>query len=391
VSELAPIVLFSTADWHWPYWTNKQHMALHLAERGNSVLYVETVGVRAATLNAIDLRRLAGRAWRGLRGIRQVQERISVLSPLPIPFGQRHRAVARFNDWRLARAIRTWLAGHGGGRPMIWTYHPYMLEVAAALQPTALIYHCVDDVGAIPGVDQPRFAREEGRLLQRADLTFTSSRALQDRCAGVAGGKSHYFANVADTDHFAAARRDGEIPADLARIPRPRLAYMGVISDFKVDLALIERVAELRPDWHIVFIGDEREGQASPLVARLAQRANVHFLGWRAYAALPAYLRGIDVALLPLCDNDYTRAMFPMKYFEYLSAGRPVVATPIPALAEFAGRHRVAADAESFVAAIAAALADPGAVPLDDPLLRQHTWRARLDAMLAIVNRQGAS
>jgi glycosyltransferase involved in cell wall biosynthesis len=387
-----PVVLLSTADWHWPYWTNKQHTAVHLAKRGYRVLYVETVGVRRAALNAIDFRRIISRAWRGLRGVQQVRERLFVLSPLTIPLGQRHAAVTRFNDWQLRRAITGWLAGQGGGRPIIWTYHPFMLDAVEALEPAALVYHCVDDLGAIPGVDRLRFEREEARLLARADHVFAASRPLWQRCMAIAPQATHYFANVADLDHFAAARRAGEIPADLERIPHPRLAYVGVISDFKVDLPLLEQVALRRPDWQIVFIGDEREGQASPVVARLAKLPNVHFVGWRPYAALPAYLRGIDVALLPLLANDYTGSMFPMKYFEYLSAGRTVVATPLPALAEFAAHHRTGAGVDDFVTAIAESLSAPASaiIALDDPLLRQHTWEARLDAMLAVVDRQRA-
>jgi glycosyltransferase involved in cell wall biosynthesis len=193
---------------------------------------------------------------------------------------------------------------------------------------------------------------------------------------------------VADIDHFAAARRAGSIPADLDAIPRPRLAYIGVLSDFKTDLSLIEYAVQKRPDWHYVFIGDEREGQISSTIARLKTRPNVHLLGRKPYAQLPSYLRGIDVALLPQLINDYTRAMFPMKYFEYLAAGRPVVATPLPALAEFTALHRQADAPDSFIDAIASALSAPTVVPIDHPTLRSHSWEARLDTMLSRISAQ---
>jgi glycosyltransferase involved in cell wall biosynthesis len=380
--------MFATADWDWPYWTNKQHMAALLAQAGYHVLYVDSIGLRPLGANAIDVRRLVRRLWRGLRGIRQRRPGVWVFSPLTVPFAHEHPLVGRFNAWQLRRGLRAWLKRQGAASAMIWTYHPFMLDAIHALAPAAVVYHCVDDLGAVPGVDRGRYDRAERELLARADHVFATSRRLQQRCAEVAPGSTHYFANVADTDHFAAARRDGAIPDDLAAVPRPRLAYVGVISDFKIDLQLLESIARSRPDWQIVFIGDEREGQASPIVARLAAMANVHFLGWRPYARLPDYLRGIDVALLPQTMNEYTRSMFPMKFFEYLSAGRPVVATPLPALAEFAACHRIAPDAAGFVREIEAALANPAAhvLPADHPVLRQHSWRVRLDAMLAIVN-----
>jgi hypothetical protein len=104
---------------------------------------------------------------------------------------------------------------------------------------------------------------------------------------------------------------------------------------------------------------------------------------------LPSYLRGIDIALLPQQINDYTRAMFPMKFFEYLAAGRVVVATRLPALAEFGHLCRTVGDADAMIREIEAVLADPKGAPLpvDDPVLRTHSWDARLDAMLAVLNR----
>ena len=262
-----------------------------------------------------------------------------------------------------------------------------MLRVAKELNPRALVYHCVDNVGALPGVDGIAFDKAERELLACADQIFATSPALRDRCIAVAPTRTEYFGNVADIDHFAAARQAGSIPADLAAIPRPRLAYIGILSDFKTDFELIEYAVRKRPDWHYVFIGNERQGQINEAIARLKNRPNVHLLGWKPYAQLPSYLRGIDVALLPQLINDYTRAMFPLKYFEYLAAGRPVVATPLPALAEFTALHRVADGPSSFIDAIASAISAPVVVPIDHPILQSHSWEARLDAMLAGIAR----
>ena len=387
-SDPSHVVMFATADWDWPYWTNKQHTAALLADRGYRVLYVETVGLRPPGMNLVDLRRLARRFWRGLRAVRQARPGVWVLSPLTVPFGHRCPIIARFNAWQLRRGVAAWLVRSGAAAPIIWTYHPFMLQAIRTLAPAVVVYHCVDHLGAIPGADRVGYDQAERELLTRADHVFASSRNLERRCASVAPRTTVYFGNVANTDHFAAARHKGAIPADLEAIPRPRLGYVGVISDFKLDLGLLEEIAARRPDWSLVFIGDQRERQASPIVARLARKKNVHFLGWRPYAQLPNYLRGIDVALLPQLINDYTNNMFPMKFFEYLSAGRPVVATPLPALAEFAAYHRIASGRAAFIRGIEVALSDPAAqvITPGHPVLRQHSWQARLDAMLAIID-----
>jgi glycosyltransferase involved in cell wall biosynthesis len=376
------VVLFSTAEWFWPYWTNKQHIAARLGARGFRVLYVESIGFRRPGLNSIDVMRIWRRVRRVAGPIREVQRNVWVLPPLTIPGSQHLPWAEHINSWQIRTRIESWLRCINSNRPIVWTYHPYVLRVARTLDPTALVYHCVDNIGAVPGIDGAAFDRAERELLASCDRIFTTSPALRDRCAAIAPSRTDYFGNVAEIEHFATARQDGSIPADLAAVPRPRLAYVGVLSDFKIDLELVEYAVAQRLDWHFVFIGDEREGQNSAAIARLKTRANVHFLGWRPYAQLPSYLRGIDVALLPQRINDYTRAMFPMKYFEYLAAGRPVVATPLPALAEFSALHRQANTPEAFIDVIASALAAPSVVPIDHPILQSHSWEARLDAML---------
>jgi len=364
------IVMFSTADWTARYWTNKQHTAARLAARGHRVLYVETVGLRRPGFNKMDIGRLWRRFKRGLAPIAQVQDNLWVLSPLTVPVGQGNPAISAFNRWRLSARIGSWLRRHRVRHPLIWTHHPFMLNVANALEPSMMVYHCVDDLGAIPGVDRAAFDIAERRLLERVELAFATSPYLQRRCAAIAGDRAHYFGNVADIVHFAGARHKTDLPAELAVIPRPRLGYIGVLSDFKIDFALLEDLIGAHRDWQFVFIGEEREGQGSQAVARLKRQPNAHFLG-----------------LLPQLINDYTRAMFPMKFFEYLAAGLPVVSTPLPALSDLGAHHGVASGPIQFAEAISAALSGrgPQAPAIADPLLQANSWDARLDSMMQLI------
>lgn len=381
------IILFSTADWYSKYWTNKQHVALRLAARGNRVLYVETVGLRSPGLNVPDAKRIAARLKRGLSPITAISENLWRLSPLTVPFGRRSIIVERFNQLQLTMRIKKWMSTNGIVAPLVWTYHPFMLEAAGSIKPSRVIYHCADDLAAMPGVDRQSFEQAERRLLLRADVTFTTSYCLQERCAAVAGSRSHYLGNVADIAHFAAARLPQALPAEFDKIPGPRLGYAGALSDFKVDFDLLTAIAERRPDWQLVLIGDERHGQADPRLARLARRSNVHLLGWRPYQDLPRYMAALDVALLPQLLNDYTRAMFPMKFFEYLAAGLPIVSTPLDAIRDYRSLYGVGADVTSFLDAIGAALQNrPPKLELDDPILRQNSWDKRLDRMLDIID-----
>jgi len=153
-----------------------------------------------------------------------------------------------------------------------------------------------------------------------------------------------------------------------------------------VDFGLISEVAQARPDWHWVILGDEREGQNSVALARLRALRNVHFLGYKSYDALPDYLRGLDVGTLPTLINDYTRSMFPMKYFDYLAAGVPVVATPLDFTRDHKSGMRTAENAADFCAAIEAQLKRGKLTETEiAEAIGENTWDARLAKMLAIL------
>jgi glycosyltransferase involved in cell wall biosynthesis len=158
-----------------------------------------------------------------------------------------------------------------------------------------------------------------------------------------------------------------------------------------VDFELLDRIARERPEWSIVLIGQVGEGDPWMDARQLRDRPNLHLLGPRPYAELPCYLKGFDVALLPSARNEYTDSMFPMKFFEYLAAGRPVVSVALPALGAFRHAAALADSPESFIAAVEDALAG-AAPPLETrlALAREHTWDARLDRMLALLEREPA-
>ena len=381
-------ILFATADWDEPYWTNKQHCAQSLAALGTRVLYVESVGLRSPKAgSAKDWGRLWNRLCKGLEslvlGARERAPGIYVLSPLLIPAGHRRPWSRALNRFLLKAAIARAAWQRKFRKPLIWTYHPFMLDVIEGMDCGPLLYHCVDDLAAVPGVDGASFRPAEIALLHRAQVVFATAPALAEHCRQH-NPNTHYMSNVVDAEHFGRALEPGPIPADLASIPEPRLVYHGVLSDFKIDFQLLLDAARLRPDWSWVLIGEEREGQKSPLVAELKTLPNVHFLGYKPYAVLPDYLRGMQVGLLPSLINDYTRGMFPMKYYEYLAAGLPVVSTPL----DFTRACEVltAANAAQLLGGIERQLMQgrPGSEKVRE-LVGGNTWRARCVRMLDCI------
>ncbi|WP_097064319.1 UDP-galactopyranose mutase [Sphingomonas guangdongensis] len=270
-------------------------------------------------------------------------------------------------------ALRSLLDGLLDVRPVDrlvrWYYTPMMLPLSEHRAANAVVYDCMDELANFKGAPATLLPLEQ-RLLDQADLVFTGGYSLfeakRDRHPSV-----HPFPSSVDVAHFAAAREPGREPDDQRAIPRPRLGFYGVV-DERMDLALLAAVADQRPDWSLVIVG--------PVVKisehDLPRRHNIHYIGGRDYAALPDYLRGWDVALMPFAINDATRFISPTKTPEYLAAGCPVVSTPVTDVIRHYGSVaavRIAATPDAFVAACAEALT----------LRASSEWRDEVDALLA--------
>ena len=193
----------------------------------------------------------------------------------------------------------------------------------------------------------------EQELIDRADVVFTGGSSLyeakKDRHHNV-----HCFPSSVDRAHFCKARARQFDPADQEDLPRPRLGFYGVL-DERFDTELLDRMAEMRPNWSFVMVG--------PVVKiaeeDLPKRPNIHYLGGKTYAELPAYLSGWDVALMPFAMNESTQFISPTKTPEYLSGGKPVVSTPVKDVVRHYGHLegvKIASTAEEFVAACEQAL-----------------------------------
>ena len=383
------IVCVGFADWDTELWTNQHHLMARLA-RENRVLFVESLGLRQPQLAGRDLARIARRLRRGLAPPRAA-DGLHVLSPLVLPF-HRSRLVRALNARLLPALVRRAVRRLGFDAPILWAYVPQAEVLVDALQPSLIVYHCVDDIAAHERIDTASFRAAEQRFAARADLVLASAPALAERLRSISRNVL-YAPNVADTDLFAQALTPSPPAAldpQMAALPAPRIVFTGAIVTMKLDLPLLAELARLRPQWSFALVGPVGPGEPHADVSAIADVPNVHLLGPRAYAQLPDVLRAADAGLIPYARNQLTTSIFPMKVYEYLAAGLPVVATPLPAL-EGVAEILTASDAETMARLLDRALAQ------DSPERRAersreaaaHSWDRRLEEIAAAIEALG--
>lgn len=282
----------------------------------------------------------------------------------------------------LKQLLDLYLAGEPG--PFIrWYYTPMMLPYSDHIPAECIVYDCMDELANFKGAP-PELLPLEQRLMAQADLVFTGGYSLyeakKDRHRNI-----YPFPSSVDAAHFAAARSSGAAGREDGR---PRLAFYGVV-DERMDLDLLAMLADARPDWDIEIIG--------PVVkiseTDLPRRDNIHYLGLRAYEDLPGCVRQWDVALMPFAINEATRFISPTKTPEYLSAGKPVVSTPITDVVRHYGDIAgvfIAESGDGFVAACeqALALSRGGGAWLKeaDELLAGMSWDKSFQQMSALID-----
>ncbi|HEY3864500.1 MAG TPA: glycosyltransferase [Solirubrobacteraceae bacterium] len=377
------IVCVGFADWDTELWTNQHHLMSRLA-RHNRVLFVESLGLRQPQLARRDLTRIARRLRRGLAPPRDV-DGLHVLSPLMLPF-HRYRAVRALNGRLLPALVRRATRRLGfAANPILWAYVPQAEVLLDTLTPSLVVYHCVDDMAAQAGIDAGAFRAAETRFAARADLVLASAPALADRMRMLSGNVL-YAPNVADTELFATALAPGPMDAALAALPAPRIVFTGAIVQTKLDFELLIALARKHPDWSFALVGPVGLGDPRTDVSELAAAPNIHLPGARTYSELPAVLRAADAGLIPYARNELTESIFPMKVYEYLAAGLPVIATPLPALAEIA-EVATASNAEGIARLLEEALTrdSPERRAERSRVAASHSWERRLQEIEAAI------
>ena len=235
-----------------------------------------------------------------------------------------------------------------------------------------VLYDCMDYHAGFTTVRRSMVA-DEGSLLAEADVVVASSVGLEAR-ARMKRDDVLLVRNGCDYEHFAKTPH--------AQNTRPVIGYYGAIADW-FDADLVCALAQRRTDWDFVLVGSTYSGD----IARLARLPNVTLTGEEAYQSLPDWLGGFDVAIIPFRRTPLTEATNPVKVYEMLAGGKPVVSVPIPEVALLAPLVRLASTVDEFEREIVAALAeDPSAADGRRAFAREHTWEARVAVLDRVLS-----
>jgi glycosyltransferase involved in cell wall biosynthesis len=323
------------------------------------------------------------------KGGQKVAENITVYSLPPIlPFYNRFRFINRMNQRKIARFVRSVCRAERIDSAVLWVYSPTSADILDCITYRGIVYDCVDRHSAYKGFIKPEVVDGMERDLARsADVVFATASGLYVTLKGY-NPRTYLVPNGANYELFSKAQLSQSVPDRMADIPHPIFGFIGTLQPC-IDLSLLEETARKRPEWSFVLIGSELPG-AVPDSLRTCP--NVHFLGLLPHEELPSYAAQFDVCLNLFRRSRLSKDVSPLKFYEYLATGKPIVSTLQPEqVQEFEGPVYISRSASGFEEKCAEALAE------SDPSLREQriewgkesSWDGRVRSIESILVENG--
>ena len=377
------IVCLSTSPWY-PIPTRKQQVMQRIADA--KVLYFDPPVTWLAPLRDAAAREK-------LRQYKkqpvQAKENVLVFSLPPVlPFFNKFRWINRLNQRKTARFVKRKMRENGFENPVLWTYSPSSCDAVSHIPHRAVVYDCVDRHSAYGGLMNPAVVDEmELCLAKQANRVFATATRLAERLQTV-NERTTCLPNGANYARFSQAAQPQPTPPELSVLPGPIIGFVGALQAC-IEYEFVRYAAENRPAWSFVFIGGEKPGVD---LSALRCLKNVHFLGLKPNEQLPRYLSHFDVCLNLFDASDLSKDVSPLKFYEYLATGKPIVSTPQPEqVLAYRGLIEIADSREAFVEACERALSDQGQ---ERKALRMAegakcSWDSRVAQMCRILQQDG--
>ena len=377
------IVCLATSPWY-PIPTRKQQVMSRIPDA--EILYFDPSITYIAPLK--DKAAKPGLTAYQKPGVHP-QANITVYSLPPVlPFFYKFRWINKLNQRRMARFVRKKMQEHGFTDAVLWVYSPVTVDLVDYVPHKGLVYDCVDRHSAYGGLMDPALVDAmELELAKKTDMAFATADALAERLR-TAQPETAMIPNGANFERFVQASQPQPVPDDLAGIPHPVFGFVGALQSC-IEYDYLEAAAKARPDWHFVLIGKEKPGVD---LSALHAMQNVHFLGLKPNEQLPQYLAHFDVCLNLFAKSDLSKDVSPLKFYEYLATGRPIVSTKQPdQILQYAPLIEIADSPAEFISACEAALHDdtPERTAARIEAGRACSWDSRVSQMCSLLQKRG--
>lgn len=266
--------------------------------------------------------------------------------------------------------------------PILWLFTPIAAPIISKIDAHLVVFDAIDNWLTHDGLKPYHQASSEGyQIIKReADLAFCGSQQMRNYLSS-GRPKVYWIPNGVDIDLFLPVElAESDLPDEIRRIPKPRVGYVGVI-DSRLDVELLTHVAKQLEDISFVFVG--WVGKATVDIASLTELPNVYLLGQKPYELMPNYINTFDVCIMPHKVNAYTDGMSPLKLYEYLACGKPVVTTPVAGIEQFSNVINIVDNEADFAQSIRISLEEDNSARrlTRRASVLEHTWSYRVDFM----------
>ncbi|HTN21157.1 MAG TPA: glycosyltransferase [Pelobium sp.] len=327
----AVVFILSNAKYDAPIESTGYTIAKHLAQH-NQVFYVEYPATlkdyyhfkkspEFAKKKELYHKRSDGLLDTDIPNLKIVITRL-LLSINFLPEGWLYRSLLSYNEKQIVRRIKRIIKIFGvKDFVFINSFNIHYPNVGKLLSPTLNVYHCVDPL--VSGYDTKHGLLSEQEIVKNSDLIICTSKKLFNINSG-RHKNVHFIPNAADFEHSQqASLPETPILPELTKIKKPVIGFLGNLEG-RTNFELITAVAEKNPDKSFVFVGPAENVYRQRLISKAN---NIHQLGAVPYYQMPQVLKGFDVAIIPFRKDEFSATIFPLKLFEYLGSGKPVIST----------------------------------------------------------------
>ena len=373
------IVFISLESWD-EIWRRNQFICDELARRhpDRRILFV---GLPRNVSNALRHRRFA-EAFGNAPPVKASRDNIIVTAAVKL-FPNTLTIGRRLNELLLLRHVRAQMKRYQITAPLLWINDHAAVHLVGRLGESGVVYDITDDWTTL--TQSPRLTElirtQDAALCGTADAVIVCSERLRQMKSGVARNL-HLIPNGVNAALYV--NRPDWIPPTAAKWQRPVVGYVGTIHPDRIDVALVVALAREMPQATIALVGPNHLSPQD--MARLGQLPNIHFTGPVPYVQVPAYLHAFDVCMTPHLVTPFTESLNPIKLWEYLAVGKPIVSTDVAGFRDYPQWVAIASNAAKFAEAIQAGLHEnPAMVEGRRTEAAKHSWAARVDQALRFL------